>query len=57
MEASRPPTAASTAFKLPGKFRTSRVLTLYTGLRLNDHTDFLFDLENTNGQDLSGIWI
>jgi high affinity Mn2+ porin len=32
---------------------TSRVLTLYTGLRLNDSTEFLFDIEEAGGTALS----
>jgi high affinity Mn2+ porin len=32
---------------------TSRVLTLYTGVRLNDSTEFLFDIEEAGGAALS----
>src|ERR1700752_3489676 len=32
---------------------TSRVLTLYTGLRLNDSTEFLLDIEEAGGAALS----
>jgi hypothetical protein len=32
---------------------TSRVLTLYTGIRLTETTDFLFDLETAGGTGLS----
>lgn len=32
---------------------TSRVLTLYTGVRLNESTEFLFDVEETGGSALS----
>jgi high affinity Mn2+ porin len=32
---------------------TSRVLTLYTGVRLNDSTEFLFDIEEAGGAGLS----
>jgi len=32
---------------------TSRVLTFYTGVKLNDSTEFLFDIEEAGGQALS----
>src|ERR1700756_3938964 len=32
---------------------TSRVLTLFTGLKLNDSTELLFDIEETGGSGLS----
>ena len=41
------------SFGSSGETQTSRVLTLYSGFRLTDSTDVLFDLEATNGADLS----
>jgi hypothetical protein len=36
-----------------GEHATSRVLTLYTGLQLGDHTEILFDLESAGGRGIS----
>jgi high affinity Mn2+ porin len=47
------------AYSGPNSFRnryekaTSRVLTLFTGLKLNDSTELLFDIEETGGSGLS----
>jgi len=49
----RSPYSGPNSFQPEGEMQTSRVLTLYTGLKLNDRTDVLFDLETTNGKDLS----
>ncbi|HEV7672947.1 MAG TPA: carbohydrate porin [Candidatus Angelobacter sp.] len=36
-----------------GEHATSRVLTLYTGYRLSEHTEALFDLESAGGRGIS----
>jgi hypothetical protein len=50
----RSPYSGPNSFAAPGEIATSRVLTLYTGFRFSDTTDFLFDLEETSGHNLSG---
>jgi hypothetical protein len=50
----RSPSSGVNSFQASPEVEASRVLTLYTGLRLNDRTDLLFDFEATNGGDLSG---
>src|SRR5215467_5816735 len=49
----RSPYSADNSFDAKREIRTSRVLTLYTGIRLSDRTDFLFDVEATSGNALS----
>ena len=35
---------------------TSRVMTLYTGVRLNNSTELLVDVEEAGGAALSTVW-
>lgn len=48
----RSPYSGPNSFQAYSEIQASRVLTLYTGLKLANGTDILFDLENTNGRDL-----
>jgi high affinity Mn2+ porin len=50
----RSPYSGPNSFAAAGEIETSRVLTLYTGFRFSGTTDFLFDLEETSGRNLSG---
>lgn len=42
------------SFGPKGQIATSRVLTLYTGLKLNDSTQVILDIESAGGHGLSG---
>jgi hypothetical protein len=48
------PYSGPNSFSAEGEIATSRVLTLYTGFRFTETTDFLLDVEETSGRNLSG---
>ena len=45
--------SGTNSFTAPAEQEASRVLTLYTGLRLTRHLDFIFDVEEAGGHGLS----
>ena len=47
------PYEGTNSFTAPGETANSRVLTLYTGVKLRPYTQILFDLEETGGGGLS----
>lgn len=48
------PYSGPNSFQASHEIQTSRVFTLYSGLKAASHTEILVDLEMTNGRDLSG---
>lgn len=50
----RSPYEGSNSFRSAASTKVSRVLTLYTGLRVSNNTDIIFNLEQTSGANLSG---
>ncbi len=46
------PYSGPNSLAAPGEIVTSRVLTLFTGIRLTRHTSFFFDLEETGGRGI-----